>query len=130
MDQDWTPVVVSKTNAQKTKGMSNASAISSLKASGNIVTEKKFGSGGNHGENKDLRMLDDATDAGAIKTVDRSVSIAISQARQAKKMTQKELAQKINELVQVVQNYECGKAGQILVKLDKALGVKLPRGKK
>lgn len=131
--QDWTPVVLSKTNAQKTSGMSNASAIASLKATGNITTEKKFGAGGNHGESKDLRKLDEATDAGPIKHVDRSLSIAISQARQAKKMSQKELAQKINELVQVVQSYESGKAvpnGQILVKLDKALGVKLPRGKK
>ena len=52
----------------------------------------------------------------------------------AKKMTQKELATKINEKPQVVGEYESGKAvpnGQIIVKMERVLGVKLPRpGKK
>lgn len=49
-------------------------------------------------------------------------------------MTQKDLATKINEKPQVVGEYESGKAipnGQIIVKMEKVLGVKLPRpGKK
>ena len=52
----------------------------------------------------------------------------------AKKMTQKDLATKINEKPQVVGEYESGKAvpnGQIIVKMERVLGVKLPRpGKK
>ncbi len=61
-----------------------------------------------------------------------SVSKAIQQARQAKGLTQKDLATKINEKPAVVNEYEGGKAlnpnQQILMKLERALGVKL-RGK-
>lgn len=65
--------------------------------------------------------------------VDRSLSKAIQQARQAKKMTQKELATAINEKPQVIAQYENGKAipnGQIIVKIERKLGCKLPRAKK
>jgi len=52
------------------------------------------------------------------------------QARTAKKMTQKELATAINEKPQVVAEYETGKAipnPQIISKLERKLGTKLPR---
>lgn len=52
------------------------------------------------------------------------------QARTAKKLTQKELATAINEKPQVVAEYESGKAipnPQIISKLERSLGVKLPR---
>ena len=52
----------------------------------------------------------------------------IMQARTAKKMTQAQLAQAINEKPQTVQEYEQGKAipnNQILGKMERALGVKL-----
>ncbi len=66
--------------------------------------------------------------------VDKSLSKAIMQARMAKKMTQKELATAINEKPQVIGEYESGKAipnGAIIVKMERKLGVKLPRpGKK
>jgi len=105
------------------------------KASGAMATEKKFAAGENKsGPSGDsLRKLDDSTEAQHINTVDRSLSIAIAQARQAKKMTQKQLAQAVNEPAQVIQTYENGKAvpnGQTIAKLDKALGIKLPRPRK
>jgi len=52
------------------------------------------------------------------------------QARTAKKITQKELATAINEKPQVVAEYESGKAipnPQIISKLERKLGTKLPR---
>jgi ribosome-binding protein aMBF1 (putative translation factor) len=52
------------------------------------------------------------------------------QARTAKKMTQKDLATAINEKPQVVAEYESGKAipnPQIISKLERKLGTKLPR---
>lgn len=55
----------------------------------------------------------------------------IQQARQAKGLSQKELATKINEKQQVVNEYESGKAipnNQVMGKLERALGIKL-RGK-
>jgi putative transcription factor len=76
------------------------------------------------------KKLEEADDVGHIAKVDKSLSIAIMQARTAKKLTQKELATAINEKPQVVAEYESGKAipnGAIIVKLEKHLGVKLPR---
>ena len=135
MDADWTTVTLKKTEKQKTAGMSTAQAIASQKVSGAVVTEKRFAAG----ENKTgvggstLKKLEEATDEYKHNTVDRSLSMAISQARQAKKLTQKDLAKAINESAQVIQQYEAGTAipnPQVLLKLDKALGIHLPRVKK
>lgn len=63
--------------------------------------------------------------------MDMSVSKAIQQARNAKGLTQVQLAQLINEKQQVVNEYEQAKGipnQQVLAKLERALGVKL-RGK-
>jgi putative transcription factor len=76
------------------------------------------------------RKLEDATDVGTIVKVDKSLSKAIMQARTAKKITQKDLATAINEKPQVVAEYESGKAipnAQIISKLERKLGCKLPR---
>merc|ERR1712137_19828 len=76
------------------------------------------------------RKLEEAEEAGKIAKVDRSLSKAIQQARTAKKMTQKELATAINEKPQVIGEYESGKAipnPQIISKLERKLGTKLPR---
>lgn len=54
-------------------------------------------------------------------------------ARMAKKMNQKQLGTLINEKPQVIADYESGRAipnGQIISKLNRALGVQLPRGSK
>lgn len=56
---------------------------------------------------------------------------AIQDARAERKLSQKEVAQKINEKPSVLQDYESGRAvpnPQILGKLERLLGVKL-RGK-
>jgi putative transcription factor len=56
------------------------------------------------------------------------VKKAIMQGRLAKKMTQAQVAQMINEKPQIIQEYESGKAmpnQQILSKLERILGVKL-----
>mmetsp|Transcript_28228 Transcript_28228/g.79288 ORF Transcript_28228/g.79288 Transcript_28228/m.79288 type:complete len:111 (-) Transcript_28228:1438-1770(-) len=76
------------------------------------------------------RKLEQADDVGSIAKVDKSLSKAIMQARMAKKMTQKDLATAINEKPQVVGDYETGKAipnPQIISKLERKLGTKLPR---
>ena len=134
-ENDWTPVVISKTNKQKTAGMSSAQAIASLKSTGNVTTEKRFGAGENSAgpTGSALRKLDESTDEYKHATVDRSLSVAISQARQAKKLSQKDLAKAINEPASIIQQYEAGSAipnPQILSKLDRALGVHLPRARK
>lgn len=134
---DWTPVIITKTAKQKTAGMSSAQAISTLKTTGAVVTEKKVTAGTNKGAHtgpsSSLRKLEESSEEFKHAKVDASLSKAIAQARQLKKMTQKELATAINERPQVIQQYESGSAipnPQILLKLDRALGVHLPRGKK
>ena len=55
---------------------------------------------------------------------------AIQAGRTAKKLTQKQLATSLNEKPQVIQQYENGQAipnPQIIGKIERALGVKLPR---
>merc|ERR1712032_1381057 len=63
-------------------------------------------------------------------TVSKSLSKAIQTARTAKKLSQKELATKINEKPAVIMEYENGKAipnAQVINKLERKLGVKFPR---
>jgi len=98
--------------------------------------EKKHGAGGNksaHTASVNAKKIEESDELKHNK-VDKNLSKAIQQARMAKKMTQKDLATKINEKPQVVGEYESGKAipnGQIIVKMERVLGVKLPRpGKK
>ncbi|KAG6874322.1 hypothetical protein C0995_001547 [Termitomyces sp. Mi166 len=57
-----------------------------------------------------------------------SVGRAIQDGRMALKLSQKDLAQKINEKPSVIQDYESGKAvpnTQVLGKLERVLGIKL-----
>lgn len=130
-DQDWTVVTVQRSQKKKLEGMSHAQQVAALKLSGQVVTERKTGA--HTGEAAHLRKLEESTEEFKHATVDRSLSQAIQQARTAKKMTQKQLATAINEKPQIIQQYECGQAipnAQVLSKLDRALGVNLPRGRK
>ena len=77
-----------------------------------------------------MKRLEESNEEFKHNTVDRSLSQAIQQARLAKKLTQKDLATAINEKPQIIQQYESGQAipnPQILLKLDRALGIHLPR---
>ena len=115
MSQDWTPVTLSKTTAQKNKGLSSAQAIARGKQEGIVNTERK--QTGPQG----LQKLEDSNDEFAHKTVSQDLSKAIMQARMAKKMTQQQLGNAINEKAQVIQQYEQGKAipnPQILNKVN------------
>ena len=81
-----------------------------------------------------MRKIEDDTDNfGSPKTVSDDLSRALMDARNAKRMTQKQLAAEINVTVSVIQAYENGTAipqPNILNKIDRALGIHLPRGKK
>jgi putative transcription factor len=78
-----------------------------------------------------MAKLDNETEELKHKTVSSEVSRRIIQGRQNKKMNQKQLAQQAAINVNVVQEYENGKAipnNQILGKFERILGIKL-RGK-
>jgi putative transcription factor len=133
--QDWAPANAGRSGTAVKKAVpKSAHQVSMLKAAGVLSTEKRYGAGGNKSAHSggvlSARKLEEADDVGTIVKVDKSLSKAIMQARTAKKLTQKELATAINEKPQVVAEYESGKAipnPQIISKLERKLGVKLPR---
>ena len=98
---------------------------------GNTSIVVKGAQNKNTSQNVDFHKLDNNTDAGKHDKVSLSVGKLIMKGRQAKNMSQKELAQKINEKPTVINSYEQSKAipnQQILGKIEKQLGIKL-RGK-
>lgn len=136
--QDWTEVVITKSKTQKTAGMNQSQVLTQARMSGaQVTTQKKFSAGENKSAHStvtgSLKKLEESTEEFKHPTVDLSVSRAIASARLAKHLTQKDLATAINERPQVIQELESGKAmpnPAILQKLDRALGVHLPRGVK
>jgi len=96
-------------------------------------TSKKWAAGQNkqHSASKNTAVLDQETEELHHEKVGLSVSRLIQQGRQAKELSQKELATRINEKPQVVNDYESGRAipnQQIMAKLERVLAMKL-RGK-
>eukprot|EP00210_Caulerpa_lentillifera_P000944 g914.t1 len=80
------------------------------------------------GAGKNSLKLENETEEFHHERVSSDLKKTIQQARIAKKMTQAQLAQAINEKLHVVQEYESGKAipnGQVLNKLSRVLGVSL-----
>ncbi|KAF1619932.1 UNVERIFIED_CONTAM: hypothetical protein FQV16_0016875, partial [Eudyptes robustus] len=89
------------------------------------------GSNRQHKTDKNTLKLDEETEELKHEKVALDLCKALQQARQAKEWTQKDLSTRINEKVEVVREYENGKAipnQQVLTKLERALGVRL-RGK-
>jgi putative transcription factor len=90
-----------------------------------LQTVKKQGAGYNA---QRMGKLENETEELSHAKVGGEVKKAIMQGRLAKKMTQAQVAQMINEKPQIIQEYESGKAipnQQILAKLERILGVKL-----
>lgn len=132
--QDWGSVNVGRGSSGANKKPTTARGISLAKSQGKLATEKRYGAGGNASAHSSTIMsakkLEEATDVGTIAKVDASLRKAIMQARTAKGLNQKQLATLINEKPSVISDYESGKAipnPQIISKLERKLGVKLPR---
>jgi len=126
--QDWQEVVIRK---KKPKPQNNDDAIRIAKQTGEQVEAvKKFNSGKNvnKAQPSNAKKLESETEELAHNRLGHDVALKIQQARLAMKMTQKELATKINEKPSIINEYESGRAipnNQIMVKLERALGVKL-----
>jgi putative transcription factor len=132
-NQDWDTVVLRKkapTNAM----MKDESAVNQARRQGiAIETVKKHNAGANQVTSGGLSAtkLDNETEDFHINRVSSNLKVQIVQARTAKKMTQAQLAQAINEKPNVIQEYESGKAipnPQILNKMSRILGVQLKKG--
>lgn len=101
--QDWDPVIFNKTNSEYNKKE-------------NTNNEKKY-------VEEEIEKK---------PTISLSNSKLIQHARTAKKMTQQQLAQKINKDQKTIQLYESGKTAPdyaVMCKIEKALGVKLNKKK-
>jgi len=131
---DWEPVTITKKKPDKPVNLRSEQAVNTARRQGVAVeTKTKYGGGANKhgGAIMNTMKLDNETEVLAHKTVSHDLGKVMMQARQAKGLTQKDLATSVNEKPQVVQEYEQGRAvinQQILAKLERALGVKL-RGK-
>ncbi|KAJ3019236.1 UNVERIFIED_CONTAM: multiprotein-bridging factor 1 [Siphonaria sp. JEL0065] len=128
MSDDWDSVtIIRKRPAGNPTVVKSEAAVNAARRAGvAVITEKK--TSGGYDAAKMGKVENEAEDF-TVKKVNLSVSKAIQQARQAKNLTQKDLATKINEKQTVVNEYESGKAvnpnQQILGKMERVLGVKL-----
>ncbi|GMM34035.1 multiprotein-bridging factor 1 [Saccharomycopsis crataegensis] len=118
-----------KQTVARTQGQINAAR----RTGGVVSTEKKYGSANrsNGTEGQRLTKIDRENEVAPPKKLDISVGRIISKARAEKKLTQKELATRLNEKPNVINDYEAGRAvpnQQLLGKMERVLGVKL-RGK-
>ncbi|CAE7441018.1 MBF1B [Symbiodinium sp. CCMP2592] len=123
-------------SAPKGKSAKSATEVNAARRTGGYVeTDKKFGGGTNvsaHSTVPNAKKLDENGETFRHATVSHEFKTALQQARIAKKMTQTALATAINEKGSVINEYESGKAipnGAIINKLNKALGVRLPKAK-
>jgi putative transcription factor len=96
-----------------------------------VDTLKKHDAGSNKtAGGKNMAKLEGETEVFAHETVSSELKKQISQARLAKKLTQAQLGQLINEKPQVINEYESGKAipnPQVLSKMSRVLGVTLKK---
>merc|ERR1712182_183902 len=100
-----------------------------------VETERKISTGNSSvgkGMVSTASKLDENGETFRHAQVGHEFKLALQQARLAKKMSQQALATSINEKSTVINEYESGKAipnGQIINKLNRALGVRLPKAK-
>lgn len=130
---EWDSKVVIGSKAPKAKVTRTASDLNAARRVGAVVgTDKKTTAGGNKAhqgpDHQRIAKLDRENEVAPPPKVSPSVGKAIQTGRQEKGLSQKEVAQKINEKPSVLQDYESGKAipnQQILGKLERVLGIKL-----
>ncbi|KAG8217224.1 hypothetical protein J3R82DRAFT_5310 [Butyriboletus roseoflavus] len=141
---DWDSKTVIGSKAKAPKVARNAADLNGKSLAGtalfcrpahpplSLYSHKKVTGGGNKAhvgpDHQKIAKLDRENEVAPPPKVNASVGKAIQTARMEKQLTQKDLAQKINEKPSVIQDYESGKAipsPQILSKMERTLGVKL-----
>ncbi|XP_055843605.1 endothelial differentiation-related factor 1 homolog [Episyrphus balteatus] len=131
---DWDTVTVLRKRAPKASTLKTESAINHARRQGVAVdTQQKFGAGTNkqHVTTKNTAKLDRETEELKHDKIPLDVGKIIQQGRNAKGLSQKDLATKICEKTQVVTDYEAGRGipnNVILGKIERVIGLKL-RGK-
>ncbi|KAF5372956.1 hypothetical protein D9758_001746 [Tetrapyrgos nigripes] len=128
MSSEWDANLVIGSKAPRATVAKSSSAVN-----GSVVaTDKKVTAGGNKAhqgtDHQKIAKLDRDNEVAPPSKIAPSVGRAMMNARNDLKLSQKDIAQKVNEKPSVIQDYESGKAipnPQILGKLERALGVKL-----
>ncbi|KAI1790768.1 ylMBF1 [Ganoderma leucocontextum] len=97
-----------------------------------VGTDKKVTGGLNKAhqgtDHQKIAKLDRENEVAPPSKIPPAVGKAMQTARMEKQLSQKDVAQKINEKPSILQDYEAGRAipnAQILSKLERVLGVKL-----
>ncbi|KAF4518327.1 hypothetical protein B566_EDAN009115 [Ephemera danica] len=110
-----------------------ATAVNAARRQGVAVdTQQKWGAGQNkqHQTTKNTAKLDRETEELKHDKVSLDIGKLIQQGRQAKGWSQKELATKVNEKPQVINDYEAGRAipNQIILgKIERVIGYLVSR---
>eukprot|EP00631_Chrysoreinhardia_giraudii_P000912 CAMPEP_0197421532 /NCGR_PEP_ID=MMETSP1170-20131217/8990_1 /TAXON_ID=54406 /ORGANISM="Sarcinochrysis sp, Strain CCMP770" /LENGTH=155 /DNA_ID=CAMNT_0042948779 /DNA_START=29 /DNA_END=496 /DNA_ORIENTATION=- len=141
--QDWSTVNVGRNAKPYAKPKTEAekkAELNAMKKQGLVATEAKAFASGNKSTTgigpmatsagAKARKIEEETESFNVQRAGLGFGKALMKARTEKKKTQKELATAINEKPSVIQEYESGKAvpnPQIIGKLERALGAKLPR---
>jgi len=133
MDNDWDSKLVVGYKKQTAKVTKKDSDLNAARRVGAVVSvDKKVTAGGNKAhqgtDHQRIAKLDRENEVAPPAKISSNVGRAIQSARQELQLSQKDLAQKINEKPSVLQDYESSKAipnPQILGKLERILKVKL-----
>ena len=98
----------------------------------NYKIKKKYNGGKNVNQGFDKKKINDDPEVMKHNTVTVNFGQALMKARMDAKMTQKELAQKMNVKIAIIKSYESAKAipnPRIISNLERHLNCKLPRKK-
>ena len=99
---------------------------------GNYSIVKKYNGGKNVDQGFDKKKINDDPEVMKHNTVTVNFGQSLMKARMEAKMTQKELAQKMNVKIAIIKSYESAKAipnPRIISNLERHLNCKLPRKK-
>ena len=131
MDQDWKSVTWSKHAPTGAKAHDEKLVNEAMRKGQGVVIERKIHNQGNkEGGLQNAAKIEQESEVFITKRVGNCFKTALQKARQEKKLTQADLAKLINEKSTVINEYESGKAipnGQVIQKLNRVLGIKLPK---
>ena len=132
--QDWNTITFAKPKAGPTPGKAAAATLKEAQRKGEVLAERKVTHQAT-ASGKSAKALDDETEELKHAKVPTELRKALSQARAAKGLTQKQLAAQMKPPVAVslITEYENGKAipnNAVIAQLERALGAKLPRAPK
>ena len=125
MDDRFNTVVFRK--ATPKTAPKTAFSVAQERAKGNVVTQKKVSP---PKSSINARKLDEETEDFRHAKLDTNFKLALMQARQAKGLTQAQIAGLINVKPNIINDYEQGKVvpdQAIISKLNRALSTKLPK---